>query len=448
MLDLHLDLDRAAGRLGVQLAVRLREAIRAGRLPESARLPSTRALAQDLGVSRGVVVTAYEQLAAEGFLVSRPGDGTRVARLPAVPTPRDLPAAGADPGGEYDLRPGTPDLTSFPRAKWTAALKLALEEMAHTDFAYPHPAGAPVLRRELAGYLGRVRAAVAAPEQVVVTAGVAHGLSAVVRLAGVPLAIEDPLSDRQLPLLRATGAPLIRVPVDEEGMDVEALARSGAGAVLLTPAHQFPTGVVLSSRRRAALVEWAEAAGALILEDDYDAEFRYDRDPVGCVQGLAPERTVLFGSVSKTLAPGLRLGWLVAPAGLAARVADHRMDTDLGSPVIEQHALAGFLASGAYDRHLRQMRRIYRSRRDALVGALAARLPEAGIDGISAGLHLFLRLPYPVPDLAEAAAARGVLVQTCGPSALIVGYSALTEARLAEAVARLAEAVRRGRPRS
>ncbi|GAA0945786.1 PLP-dependent aminotransferase family protein [Actinocorallia libanotica] len=320
--------------------------------------------------------------------------------------------------------------------------------MAHADFAYPDPAGVPALRRELAGYLGRVRAGAATPEQVVVTAGVAHGLSAVVRLTGAPLAVEDPTSERQLPMLRATGVPLIPIPVDGEGMDVAALARSSAGAVLLTPAHQFPTGVVLSSRRRAALVAWAEETGALVIEDDYDAEFRYDRDPVGCVQALAPGRTVLLGSVSKTLAPGMRLGWMVAPAPLADRVAHHRMDTDLGSPVVGQHALARFLASGAYDRHLRRMRRRYRSRRDALVEALAVHLPEAGISGVSAGLHLYLRLPRPVPRLAEAAASRGVLVQTSGPAALIVGYAGLGEARLGEAVARLSAAVRRGPARA
>ena len=442
MPDLHLDLDRSAGRLGMRLAAGIREAVRAGRLTPGTRLPATRALARDLGISRGVVVTAYEQLAAEGFLVSRQGDGTRVARLRAASAGEGHPSPAAEPATGHDLRPGTPDLAAFPRTRWASALKRALAEMTHADFAYPPPAGVPVLRRELAGYLGRVRAAAVTPEQVVVTAGVAHGLSAVVGLAGVPLAVEDPTSERQLPLLRATGVPLIPVPVDGEGMDVAALARSGAKAVLLTPAHQFPTGVVLSSRRRAALAAWAEETGGLILEDDYDAEFRYDRDPVGCLQGLAPERTVLLGSVSKALAPGLRLGWLAAPVPLAARVAAHRMDTDLGSPVVEQHALARFLASGDYDRQLRRMRRVYRSRRDALVSALADLLPEAEIGGVSAGLHLYLRFPRPLPGLPEAAAARGVLVRDCGADALVVGYAALTEARLPEVVARLAEAVR------
>ena len=207
MFDLHLDLDRSAGRLAVQLAARLREAVRSGRLPPATRLPATRALSRDLDVSRGVVVAAYEQLTAEGLLVSRSGDGTRVARLPASAGPAVPRARRAEPTADYDLRPGTPDLSAFPRTQWAAALKQALDGMEHADFAYPDPAGVPALREELAGYLGRVRAAVATPDQVVVTGGVAHGLSSVVRLAGVPLALEDPTTERQIPLLEATGVP-------------------------------------------------------------------------------------------------------------------------------------------------------------------------------------------------------------------------------------------------
>ncbi|MCD0447893.1 PLP-dependent aminotransferase family protein [Actinocorallia sp. API 0066] len=439
MADLHVALDRSAGRLGVQLAAGLRAAVREGRLPGGTRLPSTRSLADDLAVSRGVVVAAYEQLVAEGFLIARTGDGTRVAEGGGHAEPGE---AGRErqPEPEFDLRPGVPDLSAFPRARWAAAYKRALETMAHSDFAYPDPAGVPVLRAELAGYLRRVRAADVTPDRIVVTGGVAHGLSVVVRHVRAPLAVEDPTSDRQIPLLAGTGVPIVRVPVDGEGIDVAALAASGARSVLLTPAHQFPTGGVLSPARRAALVAWARRTGGTLIEDDYDAEFRYDRDPVGCVQGLVPDLTVLLGSVSKALAPGMRLGWLVAPAPLAAAVAAHRALTDLGGPVVEQHALAHFLASGAHDRQLRRMRRIYRARRDALVTALAAHLPHAQVGGVSAGLHLYVRITD-LPDDAVARAARhGVAVLCQGPG-LTLGYGALPERHIPTAVARLAQAL-------
>ncbi|ROO82815.1 GntR family transcriptional regulator/MocR family aminotransferase [Actinocorallia herbida] len=440
MPDLHIAVDRAAGRLAVQLAAGLRAAVRDGRLAGGARLPSTRGLAADLGISRGVVVAAYEQLVAEGFLLARTGDGTRVAPAAGRPVAEAVGAPGRAEAPEFDFRPGRPDLSQFPRARWAAAHKHALETMAHDDFAYPDPAGVPLLREELAGYLGRVRAADVTPERIVVTSGVAHGLSMVTRLLGGPLAVEDPTSERQIPLLAEAGAPLVRVPVDAEGLDVAALARSAARAVLVTPAHQFPTGVVLSPARRAALVAWARATGGTVIEDDYDAEFRYDRDPVGCVQGLAPDRTVLLGSVSKALAPGLRLGWLAAPAGLAAAVAGHRALTDLGGPVVEQHALAHFLASGAHDRQVRRARRVYRARRDALVEALARELPAARVGGVSAGLHLYVEIPGLPADAAARAARRGVAVERCG-SGLVLGYGGVPARRIPGAVARLAAAL-------
>ncbi|GAA3200023.1 PLP-dependent aminotransferase family protein [Actinocorallia longicatena] len=447
MSDLHLTVDRSRGRLGAQVAAELRRAVRDGRLTGGTRLPSSRALAHDLGVARGVIVSAYEQLVAEGFLLSRTGDGTRVAGscAPAdVAEPQERAGAecrAAETAGPYDLRPGVPDLSAFPRAAWLSALRHALAAMPHSEFAYPDPAGVAELREELAGYLGRVRAAVAAPGQIVITGGVAHGLSTVVRLLGGPLALEDPTSERQIPLLRATGVPLLPIPVDAEGMDVAALARSGARTALLTPAHQFPTGVVLSPARRAALLAWARETGGHVLEDDYDAEFRYDREPVGCLQGVAPDRVVLLGSVSKALAPALRLGWLVAPPALAAAAARHRVDTDLGSPAVDQHALAHLLASGRYDRHLRHMRRLYRSRRDALVEALAAHLPQARVEGVSAGLHLYVHLEGAEEGFFERASALGVTLQPTTPGALLLGYASQPPHRLAEAVRLLARAL-------
>lgn len=470
-MDLHLELDRPAGRFSGQIADGLRAAIRSGRLVTGSRLPSTRDLAKDLGVSRGVVVAVYEQLVAEGFLRSRQGDGTRVVCTlvegpvgdSASDTHRETLVLGAAceagaadlPGIEYDLRPGKPDLSSFPRDRWLAAVRETLRVVPYGAFNYPDPGGAAELRGALAEYLGRVRAAVAAPENIVIMSGVAQMLALLPPILiqeGRPvLAVEDPLGEHQQPMLTATGIRLAAVPVDDEGMDVDRLAATGARAVLLTPAHQFPTGVVLSPRRRSALLDWARDVDAIVVEDDYDAEFRYDRDPVGCLQGLAPERVVLAGSVSKSLAPSLRLGWVLAPPWLAGRLRAARSLLDLGSPSLDQHALVRLMASGGYDRHLRQMRRHYRIRRDALVAALRSLLPEVRVHGVAAGLHVYVELPSgsDEAETVRAAAERGVAVNgvtpmrvsTPGPPALVLGYARLSERHAAEAVFRLAEAL-------
>ncbi|MFF4773943.1 PLP-dependent aminotransferase family protein [Microtetraspora fusca] len=446
MTDLHLVVDRSRGGLAGQIASELRESIRSGRLGRGARLPPSRDLARDLGLSRGVVVEAYEQLVAEGFLEARVGAGTRVAAGP-VPRPEE---GAAEPGASHHgRRPTSPDLAAFPRQAWLAAIRHVLATLPGDCLDYGDPGGVAELREELAGYLRRVRAADTDTGRVVVVTGVAQGLSLVVRafaehgdpLAGggpVLLAVEEPTSPRQLPLLRRAGARLVGVPVDAEGIDVTALAGTGARAVLLTPAHHYPTGVVLSPRRRAELIAWAADTGALILEDDYDAEFRFDREPVGCLQGLAPDRVVLAGSVSKSLAPGLRLGWLVAPPAVAAAVRRARGELDLGSPVIDQYALARFMRTGGYDRHLRRMRREYRRRRDALVRALAEQLPELTVHGISAGLHLYAELPggWDARRTAEAARTCGLAVDPL-PSGLVIGFARLSEHRIADAVREL-----------
>ncbi len=458
MTDLHLHFDRTAGRLSDQIAAELRAAIRAGRLVAGTRLPSSRDLAQELIVSRGVVVTAYEQLIAEGFLVAHRGEGTRVAPLatPDRPPPADRPRRpAAGPDLPYDLRPGVPDLSAFPRDRWLAAARHVLRTLPNDELTYPDPAGVIALRTELAGYLGRVRAANAPPDQIVVTGGVAHGLAIVVRLLAEDghrvLAVEDPASARQLPLLRGAGVDLVPVPVDADGIDVAALAKTKARVVLVTPAHQYPTGVVLAPHRRSALIGWARDVDGLVIEDDYDAEFRYDRDPIGCLQGIDPDRVILAGSVSKALAPGLRLGWLVAPAALAERVRDYRAYTDLGGPVIDQHVLAHLIESGAYDRHLRAVRRRYRTRRDLLAASLHEHLPGVRVRGVSAGLHLYVELPpgYVEQDAVDAAARRGVAVEGAAglwsagspPPALVLGYGRLGGGMLADAVARLGRAL-------
>jgi GntR family transcriptional regulator / MocR family aminotransferase len=461
--DLQLRIDRSAGGLAAQVAAGLRTAIRSGRLAGGVRLPASRELAGDLGTSRGVVVEAYEQLVAEGFLVARQGSGTRVADLqPASAAAAAPPAATAPPRIAYDLRVGTPDLSAFPRRAWLAAMRQVMKAVPHEALGYGDPGGVPELRAELAAYLRRVRAADVAADRLVVTSGVAQGLHlAIGALAKtgqpVPLAVEDPHSARTLALLEDAGALRVPVPVDGEGIVVDELRRTPARAVMVTPAHQYPTGVVLSPRRRAELVAWAAEVDGVVLEDDYDAEFRYDRDPVGCLQALCPQRVVLLGSVSKALAPGLRLGWLVARPPLAQAVQAARATSDLGSPVLDQYALAELLASGAYDRQLRQLRRRYRARRDALTGALARWLPGAVVHGVSAGIQLYVELPpgHDEAAVVRAAAERGVAVEGVaplriaggGPPALVLGFARLPEHRIAEAVRLLAEATRPARHR-
>ena len=450
MPDLHLALPPGLRRgVARELAAQLREAVRDGRLASGARLPASRALAADLGVSRGVVVEAYEQLVAEGFFTSTQGAATRVADVPQrAERPRAAPASV--PVGP-NLRVGMPDLTAFPRRQWLAATRHVLTTLPHHAFGYPDPGGVPPLREALAGYLRRVRAASVTADDITVVGGVAHGLSILMRALGPrDLAVEDPTSPRQLPLLRSAGARIHPVPVDGEGMDIAALARSHATAALLTPAHQYPTGVVLSSARRAALGAWLERPGAIAVEDDYDAEFRYDRDPVGCLQGLRPDRTVLIGSVSKALAPGLRLGWIAAPPAITATLRRLRAETDLGSPMLEQHILARLIESGEYDRHIRAMRQRYRSRRDTLVDALARHIPGSRAHGVSAGQHLYIELPPDTDEEAVVARARerGLDVPgggeyrlaSTGPAALVLGFAGLSERVIEDVVERLADA--------
>ncbi|MFD0562044.1 PLP-dependent aminotransferase family protein [Kitasatospora saccharophila] len=453
MRELLITLGEGGGELAGRLTRELRAAVRDGRLVAGARLPASRALAVQLGVSRGVVVEAYEQLAAEGYLVGRQGSGTRVADgVAAEPPGADVRAVAAEP--RYDLKPGSPDLGAFPRTAWAGAVRRALQGVANRDLGYGDPAGLPQLRGELAAYLGRVRAVAARPERVAVVSGVGQGLAL---LTGVlarhgrrRIALEDPASPGTLDLLRAHGIEPVGVPVDQEGLVVSELAASGADAVLVTPAHQYPTGVVLSARRRGELAAWARAGG-LVVEDDYDAEFRYDREPLGAVQGLAPERTVYLGSLSKTLAPGLRLGWAVLPSWLVGDFREAKRYADLGTGAIDQLAFAALLEGGGYDRHLRAVRPRYRARRDALVAGLREHLPRAGLRGVAAGLHLYAELP-PGADESELVAAalrRGVRIAPVapgrllpGPGAVALGYAVPAEQRLREAAALLGAAYR------
>jgi GntR family transcriptional regulator / MocR family aminotransferase len=437
-----------------QIETSIRDSIRAGRLPRGSSLPPSRMLAADLGVSRGVVVEAYQQLTAEGYLTSRTGGYTQVAAGPA-PTAAALRPAG-EPKPAIDLSYGRADVSSFPRAAWLRSIRGALTDAPNEVFGYLTGRGVPQLRTALAGYLNRVRGTVAEPDQMVICTGYAQGvtlLMSVLAARGAKrLALEDPSSrDDALPAARAAGLEVVGIPVDGHGIRADLLRDSGADAVILTPSHQWPTGSVLSAPNRAAVIGWATERGAIIIEDDYDAEYRYDRAAVGALQGLAPDHVVYAGSASKTLAPGLRLGWFVLPGHLTEPMAAAKIAADRGSPALEQVALADFITRGEFDRHLRRMRPVYRRRRDALLAALARDLPWLEPVGVSAGLHLVTWLP---PHLSEAAvvdAARraGVGLEAVGPyritnpgpGGLIFGYATVSERSIVEGVARLAQVI-------
>ncbi|MFT3864897.1 MAG: PLP-dependent aminotransferase family protein [Solirubrobacterales bacterium] len=453
--------DPAAPRRA-QLEAGLRESIRSGRLRPGVRLPSSRALGTELGVSRRLVVEAYEQLGAEGYLVARPGSGTRVAparmgrsssgESAAAAAPR---AAVAPTAAAIDLFPGSPDLALFPRRAWGRAQRRALTGVADARLGYGEFAGTAELRGALAEHLGRVRAAAAEPDRIVVTAGYQQGLRVfceVLRRRGARrVAVEDPGYPIAAWAIEAEELELVPVPVDDDGLDVAALVAADPDAVVVTPAHSQPAGAVLAAERRLALVEWARTRGALILEDDYDAELRYDRrGPAGSLQGLAPDVVVLAGSVSKTLAPALRLGWLCLPGETVAAATIARGLLDGGGPRLEEIALADLIASGAFDRHVRAARAHYRDKRAALLEAIAAALPAARVRGIAAGLHVVLELPPGLDEAAvvERAAAGGVRVQGLAdftrvhpqPPALVLGYGLPSVRELREAVAVIADA--------
>ncbi|MFV2145100.1 MULTISPECIES: MocR-like pyridoxine biosynthesis transcription factor PdxR [Isoptericola] len=489
-----LDLDASTGPRVVRLEHALRDAVGSGRLPAGAALPASRRLAESLGVSRWVVTEAYGQLVAEGVLEARVGAGTRVAagsvqtrqvqtrqvqeRGATTARPRRSPAAGPQgsaatgvppsgtvphlpPRPRFDLRPGVPDLRHVPREAWLRAAREALAGASSTDLSTAPGLGHPATRSTVAAYLRRARMVEAPDTAVVVTRGATDAMArvaAALRTAGhTHLLVEDPSWPVLRDVARQAGLRPVPVPVDAGGVDVERLAeagaRTGARAVLLTPAHQFPTGVALAGERREAVLAWVRQVDGLVVEDDYDAEFRYDRRPVAALQRLDPERVVLLGSVSKTMSPAFGIGWAVLPAAWRAALGDVAR---AGAPsVVDQLTVTRFLEGGGYDRHLRAARTRYRRRHDALAGAVGHRLPDARLHGMAAGLHALLELPGgdEAPDAAEvvrAAAARDVGVvdlrrYQVRPAArsrtLVLGYGNLVDARLEEAVARLASCV-------
>lgn len=449
--ELLVELDREAQEpLHRQLANGLREAIRTGRLAPTTRLPSTRVLAADLGVSRRLVVDAYSQLTAEGFLLSTHGSGTRVATVDAASTPERH--AGEAPRFDVDFAPGSPDLGSFPRHLWLRALRQGLAEIESHAFGYVEPQGLHTARVAVADYLRRTRGVIADPQHIVLCSGATQAIALLASvLSDQTVAMEDPGFWLHRMVLRHNGIDPVPVPIDDDGLDVAALAETAATTVLCTPAHQSPTGVVLSPARRTELVQWARA-DHLVIEDDYDAEYRYDRAPVGALQGIAPDRVVYVGSTSKTLAPGLRIGWMVLPADLVGAVTWSKGMADTGSSVMDQIAFAKLLTTGGYDRHLRQMRRRYLARRNALLRALARYVPEATVLGAAAGVHLTVRFPDDcrVAALVRRAAEMRVRVEPlapcyaepgAAPPGLMLGYANLSESQILTGVQTLARAM-------
>lgn len=455
--ELLINVDRGGPEsLHAQIERQLRDAIRRGTLRPGSEVPSTRDLARELGISRPLVMEAYAQLAAEGYLALRQGAAPRVAESAPRQQIRNLPPEGtATARFRYDFRPGIPDLLSFPTARWLKAVETALKTMGPDDFGYGQRYGVWPLRQALADYLGRVRGVSADPRQILITGGFEQArtfLARALKRRGVTqLAVEEPgYTDRGV--WRAAGLTLIPILVDENGIDVAALARSKAQAVLLTPAHQYPTGVVMSGARRLALTSWLCDRNAVAIEDDYDAEFRYDRAPIGALQGLAPEHVVYAGTASKTLAPALRLGWMVVPADLLLMLEDQLRQMDYGRGRIDQFALAHFIRTGDYDRHLRKMRALYRDRREALLAVLAAELPEVEVGGVSAGLHATVRFPRRLDEAAIAESAgkrdmglsfirRHYIGAAPEHSTLLLSYANLPESALRTGIRALATIV-------
>lgn len=473
-----LQLDRASaprGGLSTWLAEQIRAAIADGRLPAGAALPPTRVLATELQVARGTVSEAYQRLTEEGQIAGRGRGGTVVLDRPRTRAPRRRASApspapsvsftGAPTGPVFDelrtapaaidLSPGVPDLAAFPRAAWLRAERAVLNSLSPADFGYGQPAGSPAFRARVADWLARNRGIAAEPDDVVIVSGVAQALALVARVLGADgvttIAVEDPGSLGARQQLQSWGIATPPVPVDERGLDVGALSASGAPAVMLTPAHQFPTGVVLDGARRRELHDWM-SGGGLVIEDDYDAEHRYDRPPVPALRAQLPEQVCYTGSVSKLLAPALRIGWLLVPPRYRDAVIAAKRDSDLGNAVLPQLVLGEMMRSGELERHLRFVRRRHRARRDATIAAIDQHLRRVQVHGAAAGLHLTITFADDVDDVALAAAvfAAGVKVQPLSwhcqrarSSGLVLGYAANSPSVIERGIAVIGRQLRR-----
>ena len=460
-LDLHVEL--TGPRVRASLETALRQAVQTGRLAAGTRLPASRTLAADLGVARNTVADVYGQLVAEGWLTARQGSGTRVAEHPAAEPPAvAAPAATVPDSGEsprYSLKAGLPDLSEFPRTAWLAAARKAVTAAPSGAFGYGDPRGQPELRAALAAYLARARGVRAAADQIVICSGFTQGLSLVGRvLAGsgaAAVGVEAYGHRQHREVLEAAGLCALPVPVDPLGAVIGQVP--DCAALLLTPAHQFPLGVALAPRRRNRAVAWAARTGTLIIEDDYDGEFRYDRRAIGAMQALGPEHVIYAGTASKTLAPAVRLGWLVVPRRMLADVLSAKERADRHGSSLDELTLAEFITSGGYDRHVRRSRLRYQRRRDRLLAALARALPDPQVTGVAAGMHALLHLP---PGMGEAetvaaAAARGLTLDGMRdyrmptvdyPDALVIGYGTPPAHAFTTAVARLCAVLQPGQP--
>jgi GntR family transcriptional regulator/MocR family aminotransferase len=431
-------------------------AIRSGRLAPGSVLPPSRDLADQLGVSRGVVVDSYSQLAGEGYLTAKRGSATRVALLPAAGLPPARRPVSPPQYFRYDLRPGQADYHAFPRARWKASLVRALRELPDRRLGYANHRGVAELRNAIAGYLARGRGVVVEPEHVVVCCAASQALTvlwqALRKQGGRRVAVEDPGWRWQRYTVEHAGLEAVPVRVDADGLVVSDLAAAGVDAVVMTPAHQYPTGVVMTAERRSALITWARERRALIVEDDYDVEYRFGREPVASLQGLAPDLVAFVGTTSKTLAPALRLAWMVPPSHLIDDVESELLVTGVTPPTLDQIAMASFIEDAALERHLRSMRRRYRAKREVLIDALGAHLPEVRISGTAAGLHLLAWLPDGTDEHATAMRARdsGVglhelhrhcLTQASWPPAFLLGFALPSESELRAATKLLAEAI-------
>ncbi len=436
-LDLFLDLDRTGG-LRQSIESSLREAMRAG-LPPGSVIPSSRSLARDLGVARGTVSAAYSQLAAEGYLALRPGAAARVSFVPRQ-LPPPAPVAAAD-ARRWDFRPGRPESASFPRQAWARAIRRVLTSAPDEVFGYGDVGGNAGLRRALADYLGRARGVDTDPHRLLICNGFSQAMmligQALADTGGTTVAVEDPSAPRYRDLIRSLGLKLVAVPCDHDGLRTDCLEAVNPDAVLVTPAHQYPLGVTMSAARRSCLVDWARRRSGLIIEDDFDGEFRYDRQPVGALQQLDPDRVCYVGTASKTLAPALRLGWISAPPPISAAIMSVKEQFDRGTSILDQLTLAELITSGAFDQHVRRMRASYRRRRDELAQALAGQGSGLRLAGISAGLHALVYLPESGPaeqELQARATRQSIALHTLGPcwhdppqpppQAVIVGYAA------------------------
>lgn len=459
---LHLDRLQPRG-LRAQVEQGLREAIRSGRLSSGAHLPSSRMLADDLGVSRGLVVAVYEQLTAEGYLVSRRGSGTMVSPE-AFAVHRHRPRAVVTANRPLTFTPSQPDLNLFPRQAWARAFRSAWRKLPDDALGRGDPLGLPALREAVADYLRRVRGVACEQEQVVICSGLGQGFVLVTRMLATlghsSIAVEDPGDMDVVSVIEGEGVASVPVAVDDEGLCLDRLEATRARAVVVTPANQYPTGVVLSPARRRRLCDWARRGEGFVLEEDCEAVFRHDRQPTASLQGMAADRVFYLDTTWQSLAPGLRIGWVVVPPGLTDVAASATLPPAGSTSAVLQATFAEFLVRGELDRHLRTMRKVYRQRRDALIAAIDRWLPEAHVTGIAAGLHVVAMLPEgtDAERLAAAALSAGVEVRTLSsfradrstsPPGLVLGYAGLTPWQIHDGIERLAAAAQDiGRPRS